>query len=97
MDNGILRQSIQNLTNTDKLKDNIINIVIYAFLFIFVIVSGILLTQASNNENMDYFGEDTRYFINIGLIVLHQIILIYLVTTGKSTNAYYFGIFVLLF
>ena len=94
MDNGILRQSIQNLTNTDKLKDNIINIVIYAFLFIFVIVSGILLTQASNNENMDYFGEDTRYFINIGLIVLHQIILIYLVTTGKSTNAYYFGIFV---
>ena len=33
MDNGILRQSIQNLTNTDKLKDNIINIVIYAFLF----------------------------------------------------------------
>ena len=94
MDNGILKQSIQNLTNTDKLKDNIINIVIYAFLFIFVIVSGILLTQASNNENMDYFGEDTRYFINIGLIVLHQIILIYLVTTGKSTNAYYFGIFV---
>ena len=87
-----LSDSFFELLDGDKLKENIIAIFIYILLFISIVISGVLLTQASNNDNMDFFSEETRYFINIGLIVFHQIIIAYLVTTSKSSSIYYFGI-----